>query len=476
MLYVTPAFRGLWKAVRLKITALFTQRDVLIRNGSRARHLRLSPIVQASALFAAAFLLGVFSISTYQFIEDQIARYRGDLGLRLAAEAHRALLKDILHYADGAGGDTRDGAVGSGFANIPGSNADDTSDRTALRALLDRRAQVFEQDMRSLAAANAALREQLASLRTQAKLFDQERQASATRMANADAKMLDLEQQLKANQATNAALAGHLTQTEIDLAKASNERQALQSAQEQFLETIDTLKGRLASMQQSQTEFVANVTERTRNSLETIEKTIAMTGLKVDAVLAATSANSGQGGPFIPDPAPADHGAPDVDAQQLLQKVATLDDEVERWEKLQVVLHSLPLSAPIDHYYVSSGFGHRIDPIVGEGAVHQGLDLVGTLRSEVLSTAPGTVVFAGWRGNYGRVVEIDHGLGVHTLYAHLDSLDVKEGDTVDYRQVIGRLGNSGRSTGAHVHYEVRFQDRPLDPERFLKAGRYVFKG
>jgi murein DD-endopeptidase MepM/ murein hydrolase activator NlpD len=141
-----------------------------------------------------------------------------------------------------------------------------------------------------------------------------------------------------------------------------------------------------------------------------------------------------------------------------------------------VILRSLPLSAPVDHYYISSGFGDRTDPFNGESAIHEGLDLVDAIRSEVLATAPGRVVFAGWRGNYGRVVEIDHGLGISTVYAHLDSVLVKEGDLVDYRQAIGKLGNSGRSSGAHVHYEVRFEGKPLDPMGFLKAGRYVFKG
>ena len=108
--------------------------------------------------------------------------------------------------------------------------------------------------------------------------------------------------------------------------------------------------------------------------------------------------------------------------------------------------------------------------------IHEGIDMVGKLRSEVLATAPGTVIFAGWKGGYGRVVEIDHGLGIKTRYAHLYSIEVKVGDEVDYRQMIGKLGSSGRSSGPHVHFEVRYGDKPLDPMGFLKAGRYVFKG
>jgi murein DD-endopeptidase MepM/ murein hydrolase activator NlpD len=230
---------------------------------------------------------------------------------------------------------------------------------------------------------------------------------------------------------------------------------------------------RLASLQESQASFVSQLTERARQNLGDMEKTVQMTGLSVDQLMRLTNEpGSGEGGPFIP--APTD--SRDANERKLLESVATLDDEVGRWEKLQVILRSLPLSAPVDHYYISSGFGERIDPFNGEGAIHEGLDMVDTVRAEVLATAPGKVVFAGTRGGYGRCVEIDHGLGITTLYAHLDSVLVKEGDLVDYRQAIGKLGNSGRSSGPHVHYEVRFEGKALDPMGFLKAGRYVFKG
>jgi murein DD-endopeptidase MepM/ murein hydrolase activator NlpD len=139
-------------------------------------------------------------------------------------------------------------------------------------------------------------------------------------------------------------------------------------------------------------------------------------------------------------------------------------------------MRSLPITAPLDNYYTTSGFGRRTDPFNGNVALHEGLDLVSNVGAEVLATAPGTVIFAGWQGEYGRLVEIDHGLGITTRYAHLKAISVEVGETVDYRDQIGLLGSSGRSTGPHVHYEVRFNDRPFNPMNFLKAGRYVFKG
>ncbi len=387
--------------------------------------------------------------------------------------------------------------------------------RTKLREALKNRLLAFDSDLKRIAARNQSLTNQIADLKTEIRgvegerrriaaerdeltaLLDQSRQnnskltsdvadltdrlntlrrdhqAATEQVASLSAKVSSLQNELQVAQANNADLTRQVAQTKLALSTVISQRNTLQLSRSDLSRTIDELRDKVASVQESQANFVASVTERTRNSLEEMEKTLQMTGLDVESLItAAEQSGIGKGGPFIPDPAT---GADETE-QKLLANVATLDDEVARWEKMQVVLRSVPLAAPVDHYYISSGFGARVDPFNGERARHEGLDMVGTLRSDVLVTAPGTVIFAGWRGNYGRVVEIDHGLGIHTLYAHLDSVAVKVGDVVDYRQLVGKLGSSGRSSGPHCHYEVRYNDKPLDPMGFLKAGRYVFKG
>ncbi|MDA0241652.1 MAG: M23 family metallopeptidase, partial [Proteobacteria bacterium] len=104
-----------------------------------------------------------------------------------------------------------------------------------------------------------------------------------------------------------------------------------------------------------------------------------------------------------------------------------------------------------------------------------GLDLGAPMRSMIYAPAPGVVTKAGWKGRYGRVIEITHGSGFKTRYAHLHKILVKPGDKVDYRTKIGLVGNSGRSTGAHLHYEVVHNGKALNPWMFIKAGRYVYK-
>jgi murein DD-endopeptidase MepM/ murein hydrolase activator NlpD len=105
--------------------------------------------------------------------------------------------------------------------------------------------------------------------------------------------------------------------------------------------------------------------------------------------------------------------------------------------------------------------------------MHTGLDLSAPFKSPVYNTAPGTVIFAGAKGEYGRVVDIDHGSGIVTRYAHLHRIMVVKGQHLAGREQIGQLGSSGRSTGPHVHYEVQVNGVPQDPEKFLQAGNIV---
>jgi murein DD-endopeptidase MepM/ murein hydrolase activator NlpD len=153
-----------------------------------------------------------------------------------------------------------------------------------------------------------------------------------------------------------------------------------------------------------------------------------------------------------------------------------LENRLVHWTALNAVLERLPIAPPVDNFSISSSFGKRQDPFTKRRAFHSGMDLAGAKRTSIYATSPGVVTFAGWKGPYGRLVEIDHGLGLRTRYGHLRKTLVKKGQKIDFRHKIGLMGSSGRSTGTHVHYEVVFDGKPLNPRKFLKAGKYVFKG
>lgn len=200
-----------------------------------------------------------------------------------------------------------------------------------------------------------------------------------------------------------------------------------------------------------------------------LEKAISMTGLDVNRLVASHRGETGMGGPFIPMPKD-DFGNPEIRAD-----LAALNHRIDRWDSLNALLKVLPMVPPMGEFSLNSPFGARNDPINEQTGIHEGVDLGAPMRTPVKASALGKVTFAAWSGRYGRLVAVDHGLGVETRYAHLDKIMVKVGQKIGPDTVLGLLGNSGRSTGPHLHYEVRIDDRPRDPMRFIKAGRYVLK-
>ncbi len=249
------------------------------------------------------------------------------------------------------------------------------------------------------------------------------------------------------------------------VSRLMRDKLVLSRKQEGLEERLDAMKRQLAA----KGKLLAELDTKTAHRIEEIEKVIAMTGLDPDKLVRGLT-KDGKGGPENTLVASADPS--DAFAVQ----AARLERLLDRWRKLQRVMASLPLIAPLDHYRKSSGFGTRRDPITGKISRHNGLDFAYLINTPVLSTARGTVVFAGWRGGYGWMIEIDHGMGVRTRYAHLKKMLVTKGQKVGFRDKIGLLGTTGRSTGPHVHYEVIFEGRPHNPMKFITAGKYIFKG
>ena len=142
--------------------------------------------------------------------------------------------------------------------------------------------------------------------------------------------------------------------------------------------------------------------------------------------------------------------------------------QLEQWHGLKRLTKILPLGAPVAKKTVTSPFGNRKDPFTGKTKHHKGIDFAGKIGTELYAVAPGRVISAGERSGYGTTVEVDHGLGFTTLYAHLSKVIVSRGDWVRPGTVIGLGGSSGRSTGPHLHYEIRYKGTPFNPTNFVK--------
>jgi murein DD-endopeptidase MepM/ murein hydrolase activator NlpD len=160
-----------------------------------------------------------------------------------------------------------------------------------------------------------------------------------------------------------------------------------------------------------------------------------------------------------------------TDGSRFASEAAQVQNALATAEDLKSILPHIPLNAPLPgDLEVTSPFGPRIDPFLGRPALHTGVDLHGAYGDAVRATAPGRVTFAGAMGGYGNLVEVDNGNGLATRYAHLSSIDVTQGETVATGSIVGHIGDTGRATGPHLHYEVRIDGQPVDPERFLHAG------
>jgi murein DD-endopeptidase MepM/ murein hydrolase activator NlpD len=217
----------------------------------------------------------------------------------------------------------------------------------------------------------------------------------------------------------------------------------------------------LDRIESGQTKVLAVIDRAAERAVSRDAAIIAETGLD-PAKLVLPHGEGGIGGPYIP--AELDANAPDPALTRVARDVATA-------ERLRALMSFVPLRMPLSgEPSVTSGFGYRADPFLGRLALHPGVDLAEAYGAEIRAAASGRVVHAGPAGGYGNMVEIDHGSGLATRYAHMSETLVEEGQEVDGGAVLGRLGSTGRSTGPHLHYEVRVDGEPVDPERYLRAG------
>jgi murein DD-endopeptidase MepM/ murein hydrolase activator NlpD len=222
----------------------------------------------------------------------------------------------------------------------------------------------------------------------------------------------------------------------------------------------------LDRVERSQSAVLTGVTRAARVAAQHFETVIERTGLSVATLKAPEEHEAGGvGGPFIP--LEAGKETPAFDAA-----VSDAEREVELARRLRRIMPHLPLRYPlVGDAAMSSPFGYRPDPFLGRPALHPGVDLVQSYGAEIKATAIGRVSHAGPMGGYGNAVEIDHGNGIATRYGHMSEVLVEEGQMVKPGDTIGRIGSTGRSTGPHLHYEVRLDGEPVDPERFLTAAR-----
>ncbi|MFM5917878.1 MAG: peptidoglycan DD-metalloendopeptidase family protein [Novosphingobium sp.] len=224
----------------------------------------------------------------------------------------------------------------------------------------------------------------------------------------------------------------------------------------------------LAQIEARQLAYIEGMTRLADRRAASAEAKLASLGLNPQAALASINDRSAQGGPLIVMATSAD-GSIDPRFQRYAMSMARMD-------ALERSVEALPQAMPANFQYISSGFGFRANPFTGGGGeFHPGLDFKGPFGAPIYAAARGTVSFVGQRSGYGNCVEIDHGNGLVTRYAHMSAFRTTLGKQVMPGEQIGQIGSTGRSTGPHLHFEVRINDRPVNPRPFLEAATNVFQ-
>jgi murein DD-endopeptidase MepM/ murein hydrolase activator NlpD len=223
----------------------------------------------------------------------------------------------------------------------------------------------------------------------------------------------------------------------------------------------------LARIEARQLALVERLTRFADRRAEVAASRIRALGLDPASMMSRLQDRSAQGGPLIELFGPSKRG--------LDPRFERLGLSLARMEALERGLAGIPQFMPASLDFLSSCFGHRSDPFTGGAAFHSGLDFKGPIGAPIYAAAAGTVSFVGGQQGYGNTVEIDHGNGLMTRYAHMSAFRSVPGQRVEAGQVIGLIGNTGRSTGPHLHFEVRIHDRAVNPRPFLEAASNVLQ-
>lgn len=254
-------------------------------------------------------------------------------------------------------------------------------------------------------------------------------------------------------------LSGELRSSADQRSEAVEEAEAAKLTAQELTVELDQILAR-------NDEILTQLEDAVTVSVAPLDEVFRNVGMNPDEVLRTIrSGYSGQGGPLTPMSYSTRGNAALTDTELKARQIIVTLDQMNTY---RIAIEKLPLAMPVtDNFRYTSGFGRRW------GRMHEGIDMAGPVGTPIHVTGDGVVTFAGRSGAYGNLIKIRHELGTETRYAHLSRIHVKVGDRVSQGDRIGDMGNTGRSTGPHLHYEVRMNGRAVDPMSFIKAADNV---
>ena len=481
--------------IKDKLRSCIKDRQLIMRAGGETSFVNFSVKLQWACIVLMCGVLAVFGFLSHSFLNQQASLEVEKSRTRQVEDDYKRLLDHLDQYKSSVVSATNElRRTETELRRIFGQNESlrktllskesdlqvtqkqrDQAQSSSLE--LSEQLQSLGRDLKRISGKNNSLEMHINSLRGVLAIAKVENEEIAAARSALDRRIWQLHNDLKSSKSRNIYLEGHLDnlkanlgQVKADLRQVLRERQTIRTENNILSAQVDRLNATLGRIEADHSEQFEAFYDQVQARTNLLEKIIRRTGIDMADLLPVPEGMlRGQGGPFIPV-------HPDFDTLDSEPEVPVLEKiraAAGRWQQVENVFLSMPLVTPVKHYYVASRFGRRRDPFNGRWARHEGLDLAGPMKQHVFAAASGVVTFAGWRANYGGLVEIDHGNGLVTRYGHLYKVKVKKGEQVAVGDKVALLGNTGRSTGPHVHYEVRYKDKPLDPYKFLRATRDV---
>ncbi|MBO9410415.1 MULTISPECIES: M23 family metallopeptidase [unclassified Ruegeria] len=424
----------------------FPERRVFLKSDNDTRFIRLSSETQVIAVAGVAAFVGWTAVATAILLMDSI----GSGNFREQAKRDQATYQERLN-------------VLSAERDMRASEALMAQDRfnTALE-------QISTMQSELLASENRRRELETGIEVIQTTLRATMKQREDARLELASLKQEDGADAYMAN-VSNPAQMDFMTQA---LVRTALERDQIAADAKDALEQRDDLELEIRLMQERSDEIFRQLEEAMVISVEPLDKMFRQAGMPTDRIIEEVRRGySGMGGPLTPISfsTRGEELTPDeVRANTLLQQMDQLN-------LYRIAAEKAPFASPVNAVVrYTSGFGTRRDPKTGGRRMHNGADFAGAHGTDIFATADGVVTHAGWQSGFGRLVKIKHAFGIETLYAHNTKIRVKVGQRVSRGDHIADMGSTGRSTGTHLHYEVRVNGKPVNPMTYIKAARNVF--
>ncbi|MGG7566604.1 DUF5930 domain-containing protein [Rhodovulum sp. DZ06] len=452
------------------------ERRIVIRTESSTRYVRVSPGAQLGLGVAALLLVGWSAVSTAAWmttglerraLEDRLVAVETSFESRIA-QLERERDDRIARLTA-----SRDDVVAKLVAERDMLRHDLHAHEDRLSALTG---ELSSQQMRLVEAAEAERELSIALETLQTKLRDAVARRDAAVDAEADmAETLgEAENRLASVEQAETDWAATMQAVSDALEDAASTRDAAMAEAQDAEAALAALQAETAEAAARRARMLDRLEDAVQVGLGALETVFDRAGLDVERLVESVRREyAGSGGPFIP--VAGDLGAADLAAGGLEgARVAALMQGLERASLMKIAAEKLPLAKPVrSSFRFTSGFGVRRDPKNGRARMHNGTDFAAGRGTPIYATGEGVVTFAGWQSGYGRVVKIRHAFGYETVYAHMNKLRVNKGERVAQGDRIGDMGNTGRSTGVHLHYEVRVGGKPVNPLKYIEAARNV---